>query len=47
MENNRVALDLLVDILIDKETIDGNEFRRILNEYTELPNKKDTYQSQL
>lgn len=47
MENNRVALDLLVDILIDKETIDGKEFRKILNEYTELPNKENIYKSQL
>jgi|TARA_B110000967_G_scaffold1698_1_gene1800 cell division protease FtsH len=47
MKNNRVALDLLVDILIDKETIDGKEFREILSEYTELPNKNGLYLSQL
>ena len=47
MKDNRVVLDLLVDILIDKETIDGDEFRSILSEYTQLPNKQNQYISQL
>jgi cell division protease FtsH len=47
MEENRTALDLLVDILIDKETIDGKEFSEILEKYTVIPNKKESYVSQL
>jgi len=39
MERNRIVLDLLVDILIDKETIDGDEFREILSKYTEIPQR--------
>ncbi|MGA9383084.1 MAG: ATP-dependent zinc metalloprotease FtsH [Phormidium sp.] len=34
---NRSLIDRLVDLLIDKETIDGNELRKIVSEYTELP----------
>ena len=47
MEENRTVLDLLVDILIDKETIDGNEFCDILKKYTVIPNKKELYISQI
>lgn len=47
VKENRVALDLLVDILIDKETIDGEEFRSILQKYTNLPDKKLSYISKL
>ena len=36
----------LVDILIEKETISGEEFRNIVAEYTPLPEKVD-YKSQL
>nr|ARW64226.1 Cell division protein FTSH [Chondria sp. (in: red algae)] len=39
IKNNRVIIDKLVDILIEKETIDGNEFRKIIQQYTALPNK--------
>ncbi|GEA27350.1 ATP-dependent zinc metalloprotease FtsH 1 [Microcystis aeruginosa NIES-4325] len=31
--DNRVAIDRLVDILIEQETIDGEEFRRLLTEF--------------
>jgi cell division protease FtsH len=31
--DNRVAVDRLVDILIEQETIDGDEFRRLLAEF--------------
>jgi cell division protease FtsH len=31
--DNRVAIDRLVDILIEQETIDGDEFRRLLTEF--------------
>ena len=47
MEENRAALDLLVDILIDKETIDGPEFTKILEKYTVVPNKSELYVSQI
>jgi len=34
---NRTLIDRLVDLLIDKETIDGDELRKIVSEYTQLP----------
>ena len=37
IQENRVVIDRLVDLLIEKETIDGEEFRAILNQYTEVP----------
>jgi len=46
IKNNRVVIDQLVDILIEKETISGEEFRNIVAEYTPLP-EKTIYQSQL
>lgn len=39
IKENRVVIDRLVDILIEKETISGNEFRQIINQYTIIPNK--------
>jgi len=36
---NRVILDKVVDILIEKETISGDEFRSIVSEYTIVPEK--------
>lgn len=37
--DNRVIIDLAVEKLLDFETIDGNEFRKIITEYTQLPIK--------
>ena len=37
---NRQLCDCLVEILLDRETIDGEEFRRIAAEYTTLPQKQ-------
>ena len=37
LSENRVVMDRIVDILVDKETLDGDLFRDILSEYTELP----------
>jgi cell division protease FtsH len=37
---HRSLVDRLVDTLIEKETIDGEEFRRIVSEYTQLPDKE-------
>nr|YP_009397516.1 Cell division protein FTSH [Dasyclonium flaccidum]ARW66702.1 Cell division protein FTSH [Dasyclonium flaccidum] len=39
IKNNRVIIDKLVDILIEKETIDGQEFRNIIKQYTKIPQK--------
>ena len=37
--DNRVIIDLVVEKLLDSETISGEEFREILSEYTLLPAK--------
>ena len=39
IKENRVVIDHLVDILIEKETIDGTEFRKIISSYTHIPKK--------
>lgn len=39
IQENRVIIDYLADILIEKETIEGLEFRKIIQEYTEIPSK--------
>jgi cell division protease FtsH len=40
MRDNRVVIDRLVDLLIERETIDGEEFRQIVAEYTHVPEKE-------
>lgn len=40
IRDNREVVDRLVDLLIEKETIDGEEFRQIVAEYTEVPEKE-------
>ena len=40
VEDNRAAVDRVVDILIEKETLDGDEFREIIAEYTTVPEKE-------
>nr|YP_009257608.1 putative plastid division protein [Coeloseira compressa]ANH09691.1 putative plastid division protein [Coeloseira compressa] len=40
IKENRIVIDRLVDILIEQETINGDDFRAILNQYTNIPNKK-------
>jgi len=40
MQENRTVIDRLVDLLIEKETIDGEEFRQIVSEYTVVPEKE-------
>ncbi|NEZ66144.1 ATP-dependent zinc metalloprotease FtsH [Leptolyngbyaceae cyanobacterium CCMR0082] len=37
LKTNRSLLDRLVDRLVEKETIDGEEFRGIVSEYVDLP----------
>lgn len=40
IRENRAVIDRLVDLLIEKETIDGDEFRQIVSEYAEVPEKE-------
>ena len=37
--DNRVVIDLAVEKLLDAETIDGEDFRKLVREYTILPTK--------
>jgi cell division protease FtsH len=39
IQDNRVIIDLIVERLLDAETLNGNEFRDLLKQYTILPNK--------
>merc|ERR1711906_1251 len=47
ISDNRVIIDLVVEKLIDVETMDGTEFRNLLSTYTILPTKNSTYISKL
>ncbi|MBD1911005.1 MULTISPECIES: ATP-dependent zinc metalloprotease FtsH2 [unclassified Leptolyngbya] len=40
MRENRALIDRVVDLLIEKETIDGDEFRQIVAEYANVPEKE-------
>lgn len=40
VRENRTVMDRLVDLLVEKETIDGEEFRQIIAEYTDVPEKQ-------
>ncbi len=46
MRQNRAVIDRLVDLLIERETIDGEEFRQIVAEYAVVP-EKEQYVPQL
>jgi cell division protease FtsH len=37
LQENRMLLERLVDLLSEQETIDGDEFRKIVSEHTQLP----------
>jgi cell division protease FtsH len=37
---NRQLMDQLVDLLIERETVDGEEFRQLVMKYTTIPEKK-------
>ncbi|XP_010492351.1 PREDICTED: ATP-dependent zinc metalloprotease FTSH 6, chloroplastic-like [Camelina sativa] len=41
VRSNREAIDKLVDVLLEKETLTGDEFRAILSEYTDQPLNTD------
>ena len=44
ISENREAMDKIVDILIERETLDGDEFVNILSKYTSIPEKDRTPQ---
>ena len=44
VSKNREAMDKIVDLLIEKETLDGDEFIRILSKFTKIPEKERTPQ---
>lgn len=37
IRNNREAIDKIVELLVEKETLTGDEFRAILSEFVEIP----------
>ncbi|KAL5098094.1 hypothetical protein RYX36_002421 [Vicia faba] len=39
IRNNREAIDKIVEVLLEKETITGDEFRALLSEFVEIPPK--------
>ncbi len=39
LSEHRLALDRLVEVLAEQESIDGEDFRQILSEFTEVPKK--------
>ena len=41
VRNNRDAIDKLAEVLLEKETLTGDEFRAILSEFTHTPIKID------
>jgi cell division protease FtsH len=43
IKDNRVIIDLIVERLLDVETMDGEEFRELLSKYTVLPEKNTPY----
>jgi cell division protease FtsH len=40
MRDHRALIDRLVDLLVERETIDGDELRQIVSEYTVVPDKQ-------
>lgn len=46
IKNNRAAIDKIVEVLLEKETLAGNEFRAILSEYTEIPSSNSSEKKQ-
>ena len=44
VSKNREAMDKIVDLLIEKETLDGDEFVSVLSEFTSIPEKQRTPQ---
>ena len=44
VQKERDGMDQLVELLIEKETMDGDEFRKIVSEFAEIPEKERTEQ---
>ncbi len=44
VQKQRQGMDQLVELLIEKETIDGDEFRSVVAEFAEIPEKERTEQ---
>jgi len=42
LRQHRPLMDRLVDLLLDMETMDGEQFRQIVGEYTQIPEKQLT-----
>ncbi len=40
IRENRALVDRLVDLLVEQETLEGEQFRKIVAEYTQLPEKQ-------
>lgn len=40
IRNNREAIDTLVEVLLEKETLSGDEFRAILSEFVDISSDK-------
>ncbi|CAM8906087.1 unnamed protein product [Rhodiola kirilowii] len=45
IRNNRAAIDHIVDVLLEKETLSGEEFRALLSEFTNIPLPSDKLNS--
>ncbi|NJL45391.1 MAG: ATP-dependent zinc metalloprotease FtsH [Leptolyngbyaceae cyanobacterium SM2_3_12] len=39
LRDNRALMDHLVDVLLERETVEGEEFRQIVSQYTQIPEK--------
>jgi cell division protease FtsH len=39
LREHRTLMDYLVDVLLERETVDGEEFRQIVSQYTQIPEK--------
>lgn len=40
IQDNREAMDAIVEVLVEKETLTGDEFRKMLSTYTTLPKQE-------
>ena len=40
VDANRACMDRVVELLIEKESLDGDEFRALVAEFTEVPVKE-------
>lgn len=45
IREHRLVIDKLVEVLLDKETIDGDEFRALVRQYTHLPIKEPAWKA--